>query len=388
MLNDFVRGWRRQNFWVMETQPGSVNWSPLNNALDPGETRALAWQTVGHGADAVLYWQWRSAPNGQEEYHGTIVGANGEPVPLYPELQQLGADFDRASAYLAGTAPHAEIALLHTYDSRWAIDFQPHSARYDQQAVLQRFYEPMEAMAQVRGQAVDIIDPTQPLSLAQYRLLVAPSLNVIDEVLAKKLLDWVSAGGTLLLGPRSGMKDEYNALNPERQPGPLVAPLGAKVAQFYALDHAVGLTGDAQGSADIWAEALTPGSPDVHVELRYSDPQGWLQGEPAMVSRAYGRGRIAYLGTLPDAETLRAILERQAKILAAPVYEIPADVELDTRAGAKGTVVIAINHGAGVRTLHLPRAMRNVLGEEHAAARSVTLGAQGVAVLVPEEAGR
>ena len=28
MLNDFVRGWKRQNFWVMETQPGSVNWAP------------------------------------------------------------------------------------------------------------------------------------------------------------------------------------------------------------------------------------------------------------------------------------------------------------------------------------------------------------------------
>ncbi len=75
MLNDFVRGWKRQNFWVMETQPGSVNWAPVNNALAPGETRALAWQAIGHGADAILYWQWRSALNGQEQYHGAVVGA-------------------------------------------------------------------------------------------------------------------------------------------------------------------------------------------------------------------------------------------------------------------------------------------------------------------------
>jgi beta-galactosidase len=32
MLNDFVRGWKRQNFWVMETEPGSVNWAPINNS--------------------------------------------------------------------------------------------------------------------------------------------------------------------------------------------------------------------------------------------------------------------------------------------------------------------------------------------------------------------
>ena len=77
MLNDFVRGWKRQNFWVMETEPGSVNWAPVNNSLWPGETRALAWQTIGHGADAVLYWQWRDALNGQEQYHGAIIGPDG-----------------------------------------------------------------------------------------------------------------------------------------------------------------------------------------------------------------------------------------------------------------------------------------------------------------------
>ena len=41
----------------------------------------MAWQAIGHGADAVEYWQWRSALNGQEQYHGVLVGADGTPVP-------------------------------------------------------------------------------------------------------------------------------------------------------------------------------------------------------------------------------------------------------------------------------------------------------------------
>ena len=72
-MHDFARGWKRENFWVMETQPGSVNWAPVNAALDAGETRAMAWQAIGHGADAVLYWQWRDALNGQEQYHGCLL---------------------------------------------------------------------------------------------------------------------------------------------------------------------------------------------------------------------------------------------------------------------------------------------------------------------------
>ena len=69
----------------METQPGSVNWKPLNNSLDKGEARSMAWHAVGHGADAILYWQWRSALNGQEQYHGTLVDTTGQPRPFYSE---------------------------------------------------------------------------------------------------------------------------------------------------------------------------------------------------------------------------------------------------------------------------------------------------------------
>ncbi|HZG67384.1 MAG TPA: beta-galactosidase, partial [Herpetosiphonaceae bacterium] len=59
--HDLTRGFKRKNFWLMETQPGNVNWSTVNNALDRGEVRAMAWHAVGHGADCVSYWQWRSA---------------------------------------------------------------------------------------------------------------------------------------------------------------------------------------------------------------------------------------------------------------------------------------------------------------------------------------
>ena len=318
MLNDFVRGWRRQNFWVMETQPGSVNWAPVNNILARGETRALAWQDVGHGADAIVYWQWRSALNGQEQYHGTVVGPDGEPQPIYSELAELGRDFDLARNAVAGTTPRAEIGLLHTYDSRWAIDFQPHTREYDPEQVLLRFYTPLQRVAESRGEAVDIIDPVAA-PLTSYKLLVAPSLNVIDAGLAAKLRDWVEAGGHLLLGPRSGMKNQFNVLNPQRQPGPLVAALGARVEQFYALDHTVQLSAPAdvhsaalQGTADIWGEALTPIAPNIKIDLLYNQPRGWLDQQPAMVTRALGKGTISYLGTLPDAATMDALLKRAA----------------------------------------------------------------------------
>ncbi|GGG84243.1 beta-galactosidase [Edaphobacter dinghuensis] len=390
MLNDFVRGWRRQNFWIMETQPASVNWAPINNALDPGETRALAWQAVGHGADAILYWQWRSALNGQEQYHGAIVGPDGKPLPLYSELQQLGEDFARTRAALANTTPQSTIALLHTYDSRWAIDFQPQSVLYNQQQVLLRFYKPLSRLAQSNGQSIDIVDPTQPGSLSQYKLLLAPSLNVIDDALAARLLAYVQQGGHLLLGPRSGMKDQYNALNPQRQPGPLAAALGGKVEQYYALAPqrpAPKLTGSAgSGTSDIWAEALTASSPETHTDLTYHDPAGWLDQQPAMLTRHIGRGTIAYLGTLPDDNLLASILAKAADLHAT--QQIPDDVELCTRRSANGdrTVLIMINHARKPRQMTLPAAYTDLLHQATLivapSQTTIILPAQGIAVLV------
>jgi len=73
IIHDLTRGFLRQN----------------NNVLNKGEVRAMAWNAIGHGAEAVEYWQWRSALNGQEQYHGTLLGADGTPVPLYSEVQQI-----------------------------------------------------------------------------------------------------------------------------------------------------------------------------------------------------------------------------------------------------------------------------------------------------------
>ena len=102
--HDLTRGFKGKNFWVMETQPGGVNWASINNWLDKGEVRAMAWHDIGHGADTVSYWQWRSALNGQEQYHGTLVGPDGTPDPLYPEIAQVGKEFEKASPALAGTS--------------------------------------------------------------------------------------------------------------------------------------------------------------------------------------------------------------------------------------------------------------------------------------------
>jgi len=376
-MHDLARGWKHARFWVMETQPGSVNWAPVNTTLDRGETRAMAWQAVGHGADAVLYWQWRSALNGQEQYHGALVGPDGEPMPLYEEVSAIGSEFGRAGPVLKDTSPVAQVAFLQSYDSRWAIDFQPHDRDYDQLAVLLDWYRPLRA----QGLTVDIESADSPLS--GYKLVVAPDLNVISSDLAARLLTYVQQGGHLVLGPRSGMKDEYNALNVQRQPGPLVEPLGGRVEQFYALEHPVPVSGEmGTGTVDVWAEQLSTHAPDAKVLLRYGKSNGWLDGQPVMITRQVGKGRISYLGALLDTNLMRSAIAwmTQTAQVESEFGALPEDVEVCRRVGRDHKVFILLNHGPVAEAIHLPAPMMDVL-QSNSPVTELKLESRGVAVL-------
>ena len=374
--HDLTRGFKRKNFWVMETQPGSVNWAPVNNSLDKGEVRAMAWHDVGHGADTVSYWQWRSALNGQEQYHGTLVGADGTPVPLFDEVAQIGREFEKASPALAGTSVKSEVALLHSYDSRWAIDWQKHNKNYDPVAEIVSYYGPLRAIAQ----SVDIVPATAPLS--QYKLVVAPGLNVMSSAAATNLLDYVKAGGHLVLGQRSAMKDEDNGLWPQRQPGPLAEALGGRVEQYYALVDPAKVSGKwGDGTTQLWAEALGTTSPDVEVIMRYGKGNGWLDGQPAAITRPVGKGRITYIGAWLDTDSMSRAAQWMTEISSVKpaLGKVPAGVEVYPREGEHGTVYILVNFARNAQTVKLPIAMQDML--EGGSKTTVELPQYGVAVL-------
>lgn len=375
--HDLVRGWKQQNFWVLELQPGFVDWSPtVSNSLDKGETRAMVWHAVAHGADAVAFWQWRSALNGQEQYHGCLVGPDGTPVPLYAEVAQTGAEFARAGPTLAGTAPVSGVAILHDYDSRWAIDFNPFSQRYEQLDVLHGYYKALRR----ETQSVDIVVPAAPLE--RYALVVAPSLNVVSAELAKKLTAYVEQGGHLVLGPRSGMKDEFNALNLQRQPGPLGPTLGGRVEQFYALLEDVPVSGTwGSGKATIWAELLSAAAPDTEVLMRYGSGNAWLENQPAVIRRRVGRGTITYLGAVLDPALMAATAKRLVADagLHPVVLPVAEGVSVGRRIGAGREVFIVTNFSGSGQTIPLPGEMQDVFTGQPVT--QLALARYGVAVV-------
>lgn len=356
--HDLVRGWKQKNFWVMEMQPAFVDWAAVSSALAPGVVRDMIWQAIGHGAEGINFWQWRPGWGAVGQYHGSLVGPDTEPLPVYYEIRRAAGEVAQAEAALTGTTPRSEVAILYDYDSRWAIDFHLQSVRYDQVAILIGYYKALRE----RAQSVDIVDPS--CDLGRYRLVVAPSLNIIPPELAARLETYVKNGGHLVLGPRSGMKNQYNALYHERQPGPLVGALGGRVDEYYALVDDQPVSGEwGDGRATIWAERLDALAPDAEVELRYGPGDGWLTGQPAAIERRVGRGTIAYIGAVLDPSLMGKVAARwadEAGVDPAPIAA-PPGVEVCRRVGAGREVFVLINYKTSNQTVALPGPMDDVL---------------------------
>ena len=336
---DRMRGFKPKTFWIMETQPGHVNWAGLNNSLDPGETRRMVWHQIAHGADAILYWQWRSCNGGQEQYHGSIVGQSGNLKPIAKEIGQIGSEIQ---GKLLNTLPKSKVAIWFTMDDQWALTEQKHHKDYHPVAVAKLWYSAFRAW----GVDVDVISNAQDLK--NYALVLAPCRYVLSETDTKEIKEACGSGTHILLGARSGRKDIYNGLLEDYQPGlGLHQLLGAVVEEYYALEKPASVSGEVSGAINIWGEMLTLTNKETQVLATYKN-HSWLNDKPAMVMNKVGKGALGYISFLPEKTFARDVagyfLKRRLPEFSLS-QPLPEGIEKSTRSLGRKKYTFYINHG-------------------------------------------
>lgn len=377
MVMDITRGVKRRNFALLEIQPWHQNWGAVNDDYEPGAARTFIWQAIAHGANAILYWQYRVASGGMEQYHGALANAAGYPRPCFGEAREIGLEMNRLSRLVAGTANKAECAIIYRDSDRWTVDINKHTRAFSWLKHATRFHESLQRM----GCTVDSINGSGDLT--QYRLILAPHLHIYTNNSARKLLEWVNQGGHLVLGARSGVKDDENALLTNScPPGQLfIEALGAQVADHYALGSPVAIS--IGGEASVWAERLEVINPQAEVLWRFGEGNGWLKNHPALISTQYGRGRISYLAFFPDEHCALELGRWFRKIGSLPegAVELPAGIERITRTGDTVTLAFWINHTSSECTLKIETSGDLVGGNSSFTDNKLHLPSFGVAVI-------
>src|SRR5271156_5083589 len=169
--HDLYRGVGRGRWWVMEQQPGPVNWALWNVIPRPGQIRLFTWEALAHGAEVVSYFRWRQAPFAQEQMHAGLHLPNDEPEPAAFETRQVAQELARLK--LDAVIP-SKVAIVYDYQAAWTIGIQPHASDFSYLAFVLRFYRAFRRL----GLNVDVV--SQGTSLDPYRVVAIPSLPIVE----------------------------------------------------------------------------------------------------------------------------------------------------------------------------------------------------------------
>ncbi|GAA3796289.1 beta-galactosidase [Streptomyces coacervatus] len=372
LSGDLVRSLAGGPWLLMEHSTGAVNWQPVNRAKTAGELRRNALGHVARGADGIAYFQWRAAKAGAEQWHSAMLPHAGTDSQIWRDVVQLGADL-RALAEVRGSTTPAEVAVVWDWNARWAMELpsQP-SGELHFQDLVRAWYEPLWRA----GIAVDFVRPDADLS--PYRLVLVPSLYLVDDEGAANLTSFAEQGGTLAVGFHSGMVDANCHVRLGGYPGAFRDALGVRTDELFPLlpGETVGLSGG--GTGVLWSERVRLAGAEAVTS--YTD--GPLTGVPAVTRNSHGTGAAWYVATQPDPDTLAGLLARIcAEAGVAPVRTAPEGVEVAVRRGTQADYLFLINHGGADAEIPVPPSGAVELLTGKPVAGSVTVPAGGVAVV-------
>ncbi len=111
--HDLYRGMGR--LWVMEQQPGPVNWAKYNPIPVKGAVRLWSWEAFAHDAEVVSYFRWRQAPYAQEQMHAGLMYRDNTPAQGQEEANQVSEELKKIKMPATKQSP---IALVHDRNAR------------------------------------------------------------------------------------------------------------------------------------------------------------------------------------------------------------------------------------------------------------------------------
>ena len=256
--HDLYRAVGHGRWWVMEQQPGPVNWAPYNPSPLAGMVRLWTWEAFAHGAEAVCYFRWRQAPFAQEQMHAGLLRPDRQDAPAIHEAREVATELSGAPDVQFHKAP---VALIFDYDADWAWTTQPHGAGLSYFSLVFDHYKALRRA----GLSVDILPPDHE-DFAGYRLVLAPGIMCLRDGLRQALND---AKGHVLYGPRTGARDEGFAI-PVPLP-PAIKGLDVTVSRVESLRPDMPVTLTDGGAVTGYLEELE-GSADVLMQTSQNLP--------------------------------------------------------------------------------------------------------------------
>ena len=298
--HDLYRSVGHQRWWVMEQQPGPVNWATWNPSPVDGAVEFWSLEAFAHGAETVSYFRWRQAPWSQEQYHTGLNRWDGTPDRAFTEASEVSGLLNDLPQH--SSDPQRTASLILDYDSVWHLEAAPQG---ETQVMMVKVFTWYHALRRA-GLNVEVVPSAEQ---ATSRLVINPFHHQLQ--IAQR------PDQIVLNGPRSGTRgaDAQMAHNPL-----------AKVLRSESLrpTHSVDvMVGNTVVGAHSWVEHLEP---DDGLELgqyfQAADQQTGLSA--AWVAK----DGTHYLAFEPDERGVVAILSKLIPAAGLVPTVVPEDLRL------------------------------------------------------------
>ncbi len=348
--HDLYRTAGRGRMWLMEQQPGPVNWAIHNPAPLAGMVRLWGWEAFAHGAEVVSYFRWRQAPFAQEQMHTGLLLPDGTEDIGAHEVRQLGAELAHLEHFDTATR-QAQVALVYDYtgDCLQRIQ-QPGGLTFDPLHFTMRVYTACRQL----GVDVDVVGPDD--ELAGYSLLLLPTATESNEKLAEKL---GHTDAEIVLFARTGSKTVDNTIPEGLPPGAFRSLIDMRVTRVESLPPDARL-GASPGAVPNTGRNATPADDadrrdaDELPGLTVIDWREWVDSSVEASHRFddgsgihFTAGRVHYLNGCPDQHSLTAFMEGLFDGCAIPHRHLDEGM----RVRRCGEVCFAFNYGPATRSL-------------------------------------
>ncbi|UTW54798.1 beta-galactosidase [Kordiimonas sp. SCSIO 12610] len=351
--HDTTRSFAKGDFWVMEQQPGPVNWAPNNPRPHKGMIRLWSLEAFAQGAECVSYFRWRQAPFAQEQMHAGLKRVDNSKSSAWTEIEQVYQEINMLDI-LAEKKKKSKIAIITDVQSLWVTDIQRQANGYDFTRVEFEYYSALRQL----GLDVDFI--SKDTSFDGYSLIVAPSLPIISD----DLIGRIDASEALFVfGPLSGSKTEELTMPLNLAPGKLQSLISLKVLSVETLrpdcPQSI-LYKDKNYECGIWCEELSHTGGETIAT--------YASNEAAIIRQ----DQLVYIGALIDDTLLKALFSDLCAEQNLTIYSSEEDVRISTR----GALTFAFNYSGKAKSAPVPENATILIGGKEIAPYNVTVWRQ------------
>jgi beta-galactosidase len=337
-------------------------------------------QSVAHGADFISFFRWRTCTFGTEMYwHGILDYDNrdnrklAEVRDFYQKLKQLDP--------VCGSKYTAAFGVLKDYDNVWDTNVDVWHKR-----VHEASDEAIFAASQINHTPYDFVylDVTTSLEeLLAYPVLFYPHPVIMTAEKAALLERYVEAGGTLIIGCRSGYKQENGKCVMMAQPGLLQKLTGSDVRDFTfaskAEDPVYAKWDGRKMDLPLFHDILETTGDDVKVLATYQG--SYYSGKAALTEKRTGKGRTLHLGSVFSRENVKRLLEYTGILEPfGNMIHAPETVEVIQRCQGEKIYYFLLNYQSDEQKVEIRKPARRLFSGSEVCGELV-LPAYGVEVL-------